>query len=336
MKIMKKTILLFLISCQLFSLKAQEQENFIVNVHPGVELFTIVQLLAEKFPNPNPSSYSKEIMDYFGKYKNHPAVLKVKGFGNVYPDLTELGWTMSNFPAITVYEPTAELNWYKHYGKENVLEYIKLCRDFFNDIKKQILNAGAIAQLQNFYGFNADVKWYICIDPLNSWGSHAIATKNINPQFSNIIAYNTGNFNTKSTQDEPFFDYKGTEYLVWHEGSHIFLDSYFKKYKKEIEELSYLFNKDDEGMKRNGIGSWEYCLNENMVRSIVGYLYKTYKTEREFKRQVARETASDFIYVEDITPFIVEKYGSNKRYKTFDAFFPEMLKMLKKKYPKAS
>jgi hypothetical protein len=352
---MKKTILLLLISCQFFSVKAQEQEKLIVNVHPGVELFTIVQLLAEKFPNPNPSVYSKEVMDYFGKYKDHPAVLKVKGFGNVYTDLTELGWTMSNFPAIVIYEPSAELNWYKNYGKENVLEYIKLCRDFFNDtkfwdfyqahtvryekwgenIRKQILDAGAITQLQNFYGFNADVKWYICIDPLNSWGSHAITTKNLNPQFSNIIAYNTGYFNTKSTvQNEPFFEYKGTDYLVWHEGSHIFLNSYFKKYSKEIDELSFLFNKDDEGMKRNGISNWEYCLNENMVRAIVGNLYKTYKTEREFKRQVARETASDFIYVEDLVPFITEKYGPNKKYKNFDVFFPEMLKMLKKKYPK--
>lgn len=350
---MRNKMLMLLIVCSLFSAKAQEKLT--VNVHPGVELFTIVQLLADKFPNPNPSTYSKEVMDYFGKYKTHPAVLKMKGFKQVYTDFTELGWTMSNFPNIEIYEPTADLNWYKYNGKEDILEYINLCKDFFNDtkfwdfyqqhakayekwglnIKEQILQSKAIPQLQKFYGFDADVVWQICIDPLNSWGSHAINTKKLNPQFSHIVAYNTGYFKTQSTiADEPFFDYKGIDYLVWHEGSHIFLEPYFVKYKKEIDEMAYLFNKDDEGMKRNGIANWEYCLNENIVRAIVGSLYHTYKTEREFKRQVAKETASDFIYVEDLVPFIIQKYGEKLKYKKFDMLFPAMLKMLKAKHPK--
>lgn len=349
---MKKIISLSLLALWCFQVKAQNKLT--VNVHPGVELFTIVQILGEQFPDPNPSSYSKEVMAYFGKYKEHPAVLKVKGFKKVYADLTELGWTMSDFPNIKIYEPTAELNWYKHYGKENTLEYIRLCRDFFKDtkfwdfyqahvpqyqkwgeeIKKEVSKNGVMEQLQKFYGFNTDVQWYICIDPLNSWGSHAITTKNINPQFSHMVVYNTGYFNTKSTEnDAPFFEYKGFDYLVWHEGSHVFLEPFFNKYKKEIDELAYLYNKDDEGMKRNGIGSWEYCLNENMVRSIVGYLYHQYRTEREFKRQVAKETANDFIYVEKLTPYLLANYGAGKKYQKFDLLFPAMLKMLKEKHP---
>ena len=349
---MKKFITLLLISLALVNVNAQDKLT--VNVHPGVELFTIVQLLAEKFPNPNPSTYSKEVMDYFGKYKEHPAVLKVKGFNKVYTDLTELGWTMSDFPNIKIYEPEGEINWYKHYGRENVLEYIKLCKDFFNDtkfwefyqahaksyekwgqaIKQQITESNVMKQLQNFYGFNTDVQWYVCIDPLNSWGSHAITTERINPQFSHIVVYNTGYFNTKSTvENEPFFEYKGFDYLVWHEGSHVFLAPFFEKYKKEIAELAYLYNKMDDGMIRNGIGTWEYCLNENMVRAIVGYMYHQHRTDREFRRQVARETASDFIYVEDLVPFMLEKYGPNKKYKKFEHLFPALLQLLKAKHP---
>ena len=349
---MKKAILFTL--CIVLSITIRAQEKLTVNVHPGVELFTIVQLLADQFSDPNPSIYSKEVMDYFGKYKDHPAVTKVKNFKKVFSDLTELGWTMTDFPNIKIYEPTGELNWYKHYGRENVLEYLKLCKDFANDtkfwtfyqahakqyeawgmnIKNQILKSGVIEQLKDFYGLNADAKWYICIDPLNSWGSHAITTKDINPQFSNVVVYNTGYFNTKSTiENEPVFEYKGFDYLVWHEGSHIFLDSFFKKYKKEIAALAYLYNKDDEGMKRNGIGSWEYCLNENIVRSIVAAIYKQHRTEREFKRQVAKETASDFIYVEELAPFIIANYGANRKYKRFEDLFPAMLVMLQKKFP---
>ena len=129
------------------------------------------------------------------------------------------------------------------------------------------------------------------------------------------------------------FGYQGFDYLVWHEGSHIFLDPYFIKYKKEIDELAYLFNKDDDGMKRNTIGTWEYCLNENMVRAVVGDMYKNYRTERQYKKQVAKETANDFIYVEDLVPFIAANYGAGKKYTRFDEFFPAMLTMLKEKYP---
>ena len=335
-------------------LKVSAQENLTVNVHPGIELFTIVQLLGDQFPDPNPSTYSKEVMEYFGKYKNHPAVAKVKSFGKVYSDLTELGYTMSDFPDIKIYQPQ-DLSWYTKYGKENVLEYLKLCKDFAKDskfwafykvheasytkwgtaIREGVAKSGTMEQLQKFYGAKGTAKWNICIDPLNSWGSHAITTKTLNPAFSNVIAYNTGYFNTKSTEkDEPNFEYQGFDYLVLHEGSHIFLDPYFTKYKKEIDDMAYLYNKEDEGMKRNGIGSWEYCLNENVVRAVVGDMFRNYRTERQFKRQVAKETGSDFIYVEDIVPFISENYGQGKKYTKFDELFPAMLAMLKEKHPK--
>ena len=348
-----KKISIILLLCIPF-MRATAQENLTVNVHPGIELFTIVQILADKLPDPTPSTYSKEVMEHFGKYKDHPAVAKVKTLGKVFSDLTELGYTMSGFPDIKLYEPV-ELSWYKRYGKENVLEYISLCRDFARDtrfwdfyqahtqrylqwgsgIRAEVAKSGTMEQLQQFYGTKGNAKWYICIDPLNSWGSHAITTKNLNPAFSNNVVYMTGYFNDKSTEkDEPFFEYKGFDYLVWHEGSHVFLEPYFEKYKKEIDELSYLYNKDDEGMLRNGIGSWEYCLNENVVRAIVGDMNKKYRTDRQFKRQVARETASDFIYVEDLVPFIADNYGPGKKYTSFDKFFPTMLTMLKDKYPK--
>eukprot|EP01132_Coremiostelium_polycephalum_P021068 gene21068-25040_t len=350
---MKRTILTLLM-IPLISMKISAQERLQVNVHPGIELFTIIQLLSDQLPDPNPSSYSKEVMDYFKKYRKHPAVLKVKSFDKVYPDLTELGWTMTNFPAIKIYEPTENINWYKYYGKKNVLEYLKLARDFAQksnfwafysahqdnykkwaeDIRKGVLESGTMEQLQQFYGFNSEVKWYICIDPLNSWGSHAITTKNLNPQFSQLVAYNTGYFNKKSTvQLDPVFEYQGFDYLVWHEGSHIFLEPFFIKYKKEIDQLSYLFNKDDPGMKQNGIGNWEYCLNENMVRAVVSYLYASFRTERSAKRLIARETASDFIYVEELSPFIRENYGKGKKYEQFATLFPAMLQMLKEKHP---
>lgn len=349
---MKRSLIIFLIA--LLHSVGYCQDKLKVTVHPGVELFTIIQILADKYPQPNPSAYSKEVMEYFGKYKDHPAVKKVASFDKVYTDLVELGWCMSDFPNIKIYEP-ADINWYKLDGKENVLEYIKLCKDFFNDthfwdfyqkhlprytkwgddLKANVDSGKLIEKLQHFYKYDADVRWYICIDPLNSWGSHAIMTKTLNPQFSDWLVYNTGYFNREATdKTDPVFEFKNFDNLVWHEGSHVYINPLLKKYEKEIADLSYLFNGDDEGMKRNQISNWAYCFDENMVRSITAALYKKYRTERAYKRQVAREVASDFIYVDDLAPFIYENYLRTNKYKTFADFFPEIIKHLQAEYPK--
>jgi hypothetical protein len=274
-------------------------------------------------------------------------------FDKVYPDLVELGWCMSDFPDIKMYQPDS-LIWYKLYGKENILEYMRLCRDFFNDtcfwdfyqqhqkrykkwgddLKVNIDSGKLVDKLKDFYRYEKDVRWYICIDPLNSWGSHAIMTKTLNPQFSDWVVYNTGYFkDNASISTDPVFEFGNFENLVWHEGSHVYINDLLKKYEKEIAALSYLFNKDDEGMKRNNISNWAYCFDENMVRSVTASLYRKYRTERAYKRQVARETASDFIYVEDLAPFIYDNYVNSKKYNNFADFFPEILHFLKNKYP---
>ncbi|WP_078349551.1 DUF4932 domain-containing protein [Mucilaginibacter pedocola] len=349
---MKKLLTICLLS--MLPLLAVCQEKLTVKVHPGVELFTIIQILAEKYPQPNPSAYSKEALEYFGKFKEHPAVKKVQSFGNTYTDLVELGWCMSDFPNIKIYEPTGDVNWYKMYGKENVLEYIKLCRDFFNDtkfwdfyqqhlpsyttwgnqMKHKLDSVQYIKNLQDFYRYNADVKWYICIDPLNSWGSHAIMTKTLNPQFSDLLVYNTGYFTRGGKPDaDPVFEFKDFENLVWHEGSHVYVNTLLKEHEKEIDALEYLFNKDDDGQKRNNISTWRYCFDETLVRSITAALYKKYRTERLYKRQLAKETLSDFIYVDELAPFIYNNYINSNKYKNFTEFFPQVLKFLKEKHP---
>jgi len=351
---MKKSAYILLIA--LLPISAFCQDQLKVTVHPGVELFTIIQILADKYPQPNPSAYSKQALEYFGKYKDHPAVKKVISFDKTYTDLVELGWCMSDFPNIKIYEP-ADLQWYKMYGKENVLEYMKLCKDFFydtkfwdfyqkhrvrydkwgDDLKVKVDSGKLIGKLQDFYRYHSDVHWYICIDPLNSWGSHAIMTKTLNPQFSDWLVYNTGYFDREGNgQKDPYFEFKDFDNLVWHEGGHVYVNQLFQKYKQQIDELSYLFNKDDIGMKRNNITTWEYCFDENLVRSISAVLYKKYRSERAFKRQQAREIASDFIYVEDLVPFIYDNYMQSNKYKNFAEFFPEILKYLKNKYPQKS
>lgn len=76
-----------------------------VTVHPGIELLTIVQLLAGKYPPPNKSGYAKATEAYFTPFANHPAVQQAQRLPKVYTDLTELGYCFSNFPHVRLRYP---------------------------------------------------------------------------------------------------------------------------------------------------------------------------------------------------------------------------------------
>lgn len=341
------------------ALTASAQSNGLtINVHPGVELLTIVQKLAGKFPSSTPSAYEREVAAYFAPYQSHEAVKKIQSFkGTVYPDLTELGFCFSNFPAFDLYIPDSAKVWYKLYGKENVAAYLQACKDFalqthfwqFYTQHAQQYKAWGVAiaagikkdslieKLNAFYKTKGPLpQFYICLDPLNGWGAHAIPNPEwYNPAYTNLKAYTIGFFSRQadSTQS-PVFSYGNyATNLVWHEGSHLFMEELFTKYKPAIDSLSYLYNKEDAGMKSQNISNWTYCLNENMVRGIVIALFKQYKDARSWKKQNAQEVLNDFIYAEEISEAIYTQYLHGNRYNNFEDFFPVLLLQLKQQHP---
>lgn len=351
--------LLITLLCAFFTyLPYGYNQHIIATVHPGVELMTIVQVLGDRYPPPNSSTYWVEVKAHFEPYKNHPAVLKVQALSDkVYPDLTELGWCFS-FPEMTLAFTPTEPTWYRLYGEKNIQEYLHLLSQFAKDtdyaefyqkheavfaawgaaIKAQISKEGLMEKLQQFYRFGADEgKFHICLDPLNSWGAHAIPhIAKINPQHANDKIYCIGYHNEKSTASTHpvFFSGSFSTNLIWHEGSHIFLAKLLKKHAAELAELEYLYNGSDEGMKRQNISTWAYCIEENLVRGVVLALFEQHRTPIEWRKQAAREIIADFIYAEEIGKFIADKYAP-KKYSDFNAFFPAIIKMLKQKYPRA-
>lgn len=359
---MKKIMISCLFFCNAGLLNAQgnmpygsrADKDLTVFVHPGVELMTVVQVLAEKYSTPTPSVYASEMRAYFAPYANHKAIAYIKSFKkNIFSDFVELGWCFDGFPAIQLNAPTKE-SWFKHYGKDSVLQYLKLVEQFYydtqfwkfysahetqyaqwgKDVEQEIKDSASFEKLYGFYKMSKPVKLYIGIEPLNNWGAHAIPSfKDINPKYHDLVAYETGYFNdTATVSGQPKFT-MGTETiydLLWHEGGHIMINDLMGKYKKEIGELAYLYNGNDEGMKRNQISNWEYCLNENIVRSVVACLKRRYKNYRQYEKTISREDASDFIYVNELAPFIWEEYVAGKKYADFIELFPVLLRELRK------
>lgn len=362
-KFMKSILLPFFLMV-VFAVHSQEKqplpygavagEDLTVYVHPGVELMSVVQILADKYPQPTPSVYAEEMKAYFKPFANHPAVEYLKSFKkNLYTDFVELGWCFDGFPGITLTEPTKQ-NWIRNYGKDSVIRYLRLVKQFYEDsqfwkfyaahetnyarwakdVQQKIKDSASFEKLYGFYKIKKPVRLYIGIEPLNNWGAHAIpGFAEINPKYNNLVAYETGYFNDTATKyGEPKFT-MGTETiydLLWHEGGHIMIEGLMKKHEAEIAQLAFLYNGNDEGMKRNSIGSWAYCLNENIVRSVVACLKRQYRGYRPYEKTISREDASDFIYVNDLAPFIWKEYIKEKKYADFASLFPALLELLKK------
>lgn len=338
---------------------AKQNEALTIYVHPGTELMTIVQILAGKYSDQTASSYNEEMKAWFYPFREHPAVKYLAALDKqIYPDLIELGWCFDDFPNISLFVPE-NTSWYKNYGKDSVAQYLNLVKQFYTDskfwefyksheslyskwgeaMKSKILSTGALEKLYSFYNTAKEGKWYIEIEPLNGWGAHAVTHINdINPLYKDYVIYETGYFNDNATQkSEPSFSLneKAIQELLWHEGSHHMLKAVLSKYKNEISELSYLFNKDDEGMRRNNISNWTYCLEENVVRSVVACLIRKSSGERKYEKEVDIQDYMDFIYVKTLSPFIYTRYIQSE-YKSFDHFFPELLKLLKEKFKTVS
>ncbi|TDN38636.1 DUF4932 domain-containing protein [Hymenobacter sp. UV11] len=329
-----------------------------VTAHPGIELFTIVQLLAGKYPLPNKSAYTAEVEAYFTPFANHPAVRQARRLPKVYTDLPELGYCFDNFPAVRIHYP-AHTNWYALNGEDTIQTYMRLCQQFFEDshfwafyqrhqvdyaawaqpVQAQLTSQGLISKLDSFYRFRTQAAhWTILLDPLNSWGAHAIMAKNLNPRYADQVVYNVGFLTNKLTASGvPTFSL-GAEaiMLVWHEGSHIYTAALQQRYKADIGKLAYLLNQADPGMKHNNIDNWAHCFDENLVRGIVIALFRQYQPPKEARKQAAREVVEDFQYAGAIADVISARYLGQRTDQNFKQFFPEVLAYLARKYPTAA
>lgn len=332
-------------------------DRITVTVHPGVELLTIVQLLAGKYPPPNKSGYAEATEAFFAPFAHHPAVQLARRLPKVYFDLPELGYCFDNFPAVRLHYP-AQTNWYTMNGQDTIQAYLRLCQRFAADshfwafyqqhqadyaawaqpVHARLVREGLVAKLDSFYRFRAPAAhWTILLDPLNSWGAHAIMASALNPRAADQVVYTVGFFNRESTAASvPSFSL-GAEAsrLVWHEGSHIYTHAVQQQYHAAIMQLAYLFNQADAGMPRNNITDWAHCFDENLVRGIVIALFRQCQPPKEARKQAAQEIVGDFQYAGDIADVLTTKYLGQPTAPNFAQFFPEILAYLAQKYPTA-
>ena len=329
-----------------------------IRVHPGIELMVIVQWLGGRLNMPTDSTYKADAWRTFEKFRGHKAVKMIHEFKNVYPDLTELGWSFDGFPNPKITNPRLG-NWEKLFTNVELKEYLESCLDFCEKsgfwkfyqrhekeylswattIKGQLAKQGTIQKLEGFYGYQSkqpEVQYTICMDPLNNWGAHAIMLKELFSGYENSVVYQLGYWETRGNfPDSPVhFDPSNVDSLFWHEGSHVYIEHLFKKNATKIASLSRLYNNENIALKRQNIANWEYCLNENTVRAVTAILIHDTKGVDAYDKECKQQFESGFIYVKEIADQIrTEFVGRRDKFRDFDEFFSIILKRLDETHP---
>ncbi|MEM8585042.1 MAG: DUF4932 domain-containing protein [Bacteroidota bacterium] len=345
------------ICCFLSSLSLiASAQTFEVGVHPGQELLTIIQILADQYPEPNESTYQKDMRAHFANMSDHPAVRYIAAFQNtLYTDFPEMGWCIETENDYALFLPDSN-SWYELYGKDTVQQYLRLAVDFAkaSDFKafynahepdyaswgialsQKIDSLDLVSKLDQFHRIEAEPHFYIAMDPLNSWGAHAIPhLEELNPNLSHVKAYSLGYWNRASTSsDDPSFT--STSFLtdlVWHEGSHIYLNQVLLENEEQIAQLEYLYDPESNRLRRQNINDWAYCFEENLVRGIVISLIGRYSTPLSRRYQNAEELSAGFIYAEFISHWIDEKYLGDTSFRPWNYWLPILLSDLKNEFP---
>lgn len=325
-------------------------------INAGTELIAIMLWLSGKYPMPMDSKYKSEVWTYFSKYKQHPALERMKK-SELYPDFTEIGLLLSDFPNVKIETPEKN-SWYqKKGGKENVAgilndakifaektkfwnfyqkhqtEYARLTDDFGNELKEK----NVLPTIDSFFRYGASQprpQVTIYLESLNNWGAHAIDFQNLRGEPNGErVTFQIGPVEQDAQLPDSALSFKTNRQTiqnVWHEASHIYLKKTLAENKERVAKLERLFNAP--ALASQNIKTWDYAFEENLVRSIVAAVTKQNLGDDAYKREVANQTQRGFIYTNEIAELIVSKYISDaNRYPAFDDFMPEILAMMETK-----
>ncbi len=311
--------------------------------------------------------YRKE----FKKFKQHPAVLKANELGK--KDLLQFGYfyyglsfnTLPEFKKI--HKRFDEYYLSKKLSKEEIeidLEkFDELIRKFYkdaklndfflnhkifysqikNEVKKSIPN-NIISVMENYFK-NYENEYIIIPSPtiFTGWNFGP----NIKGNNKTIFYYVTGptdDINPKRNSIDEinkddnlgFVDPDYYKELAIHEFGHSFIRFIDKDRNKKLwESLSYLNNEQlKKNFERIGEGTeWNTVFEEHLVRANEIMIWKEMANEKMANEKLEYEKSQGILYIEDFVNAL-DKYRVNKEnYKSFEAFFPELinnLKMIKK------
>ena len=332
-----------------------EEGTVTVSVDRRIELISIIQTLAgvENLTRLT-FDYKNDVLDYFSKYKDHPAVELLKEYNskgfNYHRPIYFILCCNYNKGLLSFEE---EL-----YNKQDQVSIFFKDRNGIDDFIQQLNDFISVSKFDKFFDSNknryakyisdyekvvniVDIKkgleqyygieqksYNVVLVPLIMAGGYGISIKN-EEKLDSIYCimgpmYIKNNTLLFYMEDLP-------KYTEYHEFSHSFINPLVFKnvdgtYKNQ--RLVKLFEKVQDDMKNQGYESVDGFLDELIVRSVVARLINKYEGEDYYRKVIEFEKERGFIYIEEVCDSL-ENYEKNRdKYPTFESYYGEIIKCL--------
>ena len=327
-----------------------------ISVLPQVELISIVQTISQ-YPTifgflltKDSSAYKTDVINHFGTYKNHPAILMFNRL-SMQPKMLNFSapsnimlYTDENFNL----REDIELDDFvigRAGGIDSLKLFLNLLKDFANQsdfnnfykdhsnfysnlVENTIGNLGTInyvTEIESFYG-KRQKSYNIVLVPLYSFvgfGNSLLCFDNMRE------VYNT--MGPKMLLDNiPFFgDENYLKYMIRHEFSHPFVNPLTEKYWDYIKDYSKNYNSIPEVARKNVCGDWQECINEFTIRAITTQL--GYDESNELGTQLStKEKSRGVSYLDKLLEKIRYYQSDRETFPTFESYYLNILDVFKK------
>jgi Domain of unknown function (DUF4932) len=325
-----------------------------VEVNPGMELIAIMAWLAQRYPTPPDSPYKTDAWAHFRRFRTHPALAAFKA-GRMFPDFTETGLWFTGGSARTLTLPDSS-SWYTSFGRDRVAALLQGAIAFARDshfdefhrahqvaysvwsrsVQTGLERDSTLITVERFFHATqspengATVRLYL--EPLNGWGAHfIIPAGRADISADGIVRFQFGPESNQRLPDSPvtFTVDDNATGTVWHEAGHGFVAPMMRAHATRIAALNRLFDSTNTSLVRQGITSWPYALEENLVRSVVAVLIGSRRGPSVMRDEVREQADKGFVWVPRLADLLQTEYLTHRdRYPTLESFAERMFTML--------
>ena len=349
---MKKTILsLCILLISIFSTIGQTNNNIISppKVDKRVELLSIVFRLAgnDEYNMDSYKSYVNDIHTYFDKYKKHPAIkfatLLRKTKWVSYHKVMSMAIHLEQPPSLKLRVPFNDSILSQQWGMKSANKFVRLLQQFYTDTKCEVFfkahetmyrkaeerfnvvfDSLDIGWYKNFYGKVPDGSFNIIIGLSN--GGCNYATKFIHTDKKEEMYAMMGTWSIDSLE-MPIYTAKGYLPTLIHEFNHSFVNQLIAINQTQLESSGKIIFKQVEAiMKSQAYGSWEFMMDEALVRaSVIMYLKKHETNKNIIEEELNYEFSRGFMWIKELVDLLDQYEKERNTYPTLESFMPQII-----------
>jgi len=323
-------------------------------VHPGTELLHVVNYLAGVYqPTARQSSYLDAVETWFGKYREHPAVVHAAALP--YNDFTDLGWCF-DFPDNELKIPDGYGYLDKIMDREYLERYLILSREFaeksdfwafyqeqepnYRIWEKEFADGlereQPLAALRYFYRADLGKTIYFSIAPMGATLKVNLFLEEINPEFSQyapiIVPFDRAYVDEQTETPNFAYNRKSLNHAVWHEASHLYWEVLVAPFRQRLLNLDYedALSVNFNTFADKGMDTY-FFIHEVVADGVAILLKRKFSGIDEADAHLAINEGMGSPLYREMVELLDWEYYPNREEQNFREFIPHLIEMIENK-----